>query len=138
MKRTVTGFTLIELMIVLAIMAIIMTIAIPAYNDYVRRSRRTEAIAQLQNLALLQSKWRTERATYGAFTDIGGDPDTTMAATVGKYYDWDIATAAGPPATYTITVTTSGAQVGDKQNGTACDTLTWNQDGVKTPAGCFK
>ena len=144
MKRTVTGFTLIELMIVLAIMAVIMTIAIPSYNDYIRRSRRTEAIAHLQNLALLQAKWRAERAAFAPFSadttvsNLGDDPDTAMADTVGKFYDWSITTAAGPPATYTITATTVGAQQGDNKAGVACDTLTVNQDGVKSPAACFR
>ena len=139
MQKNVTGFTMIELMIVLAIMAIIMAIAIPSYNDYVRRARRTDAIAGMQDIALLQAKFRSERPGYGAWADIGGDPDATFPNGIGKHYDWDINVVAGPPASYTITATGVGDQASDKAQGTACSPLTLTDAGVKGPdAKCWR
>lgn len=135
MHKTVSGFTLIELMVVLAVMAIILAIAIPSYNDYIRRSRRTEAIAGMQNLALLQAKYRSERPGYGAWADIGNDPDTSQPEGIGKHYDWDMVVVAGPPATFLITATGTGDQAKDNASGVTCASLTLNNEGVKGPAG---
>lgn len=135
MKRTVTGFTLIELMVVLAIMAIIMTIAIPSYNDYMRRARRTEAMAQLQNIALMQAKWRSERPAYTAdWANLGGDPDTVLATTIGRHYDFDVETNVNtcPDATRNFRLIATGVddQASDKAQGVSCSPLTLCSDGT--------
>ena len=62
------GFTLIELMIVVAIIAILAAIAIPSYLDRVRRSRRSSVESTLQSVGLTQEKVRRLRhSTWGAF-----------------------------------------------------------------------
>lgn len=63
-KSLARGFTLIEIMIVVAIIGIIAAIAIPAYMDYVRTAERAEAHEALQRVELAQEKWRVNNATY--------------------------------------------------------------------------
>lgn len=60
------GFTLIELMIVVAVAALLLTIALPMYQDSVRKSRRSEAIAALVQLQQAQERFRANNVQYAA------------------------------------------------------------------------
>ena len=82
--RSQRGFTLIELMIVLAIVAIIAAVALPAFNEQVRKSRRSEAMNGVSNLQLRQEAWRTNHASYGTLIELGGatNPYYTLSVTV--------------------------------------------------------
>jgi type IV pilus assembly protein PilE len=62
-KRT-RGFTLLELMIVVAVVAILASVAISQYNKQIRKSRRAEAKQVITDLALRQEKWRSNHTTY--------------------------------------------------------------------------
>jgi type IV pilus assembly protein PilE len=62
--KTSKGFTLIELMIVVAIIAIIAAVAIPAYSDYVTRAKRADAKAALMEVQLAQEKFRANNPNY--------------------------------------------------------------------------
>ena len=82
------GFTLVELLIVIAIVAILAAIAIPAYNSYVQRARRTDAITALEQVRGAQEMWRAERGGYS--TDVA-QLQTTMGApatAISPYYTW--------------------------------------------------
>jgi type IV pilus assembly protein PilE len=59
-----TGFTLLELIIVVAIISILASIAIPAYNGYVETSKRSDAQASLMALAIAQEKYRAQCPSY--------------------------------------------------------------------------
>ena len=63
-KRTLQGFTLIELMITVAILGIISAIAVPSYMTYVKKSKRTEAKTEMLRIAQLQESYYIQNLTY--------------------------------------------------------------------------
>jgi type IV pilus assembly protein PilE len=93
--RRDSGFTLIELMIVVAAIAILAAIAIPSYQDQVRKSRRAEAKANLQDVQMLMERYRVDHPSYGTFTIPAGKNT--------KYYN--LAIAAADATSYTLTAT---------------------------------
>lgn len=139
-RRREAGFTLIELMIVVLVVAILAAIAVPMYSQHIRRAHRADALQRMQQIALRQEGFRAENPGYTAdWTKLNGDPDTTTPSGIGGWYDWaDPVIAAGPPATWSITVTAVGDQRKDTASGTACQTLTLNSAGAKTPTQCWQ
>jgi type IV pilus assembly protein PilE len=113
------GFTLIELMIVVAIVAILASIAYPSYVDSVQRSRRADAMDALLNEAQRAERFFTLNNTYVGFAPAADSP--------GGFYTVAIGNQAA--ATFTLTATATGAQAGDN----ACPTLTLNQAGARGP-----
>ena len=67
-SRKQTGFTLIEVMIVVAVVAILAAIAMPSYQEYIRKGRRAEARTALMELMQQQERYATQRNTYKALT----------------------------------------------------------------------
>lgn len=130
MKTKVGGFTLIELMIVVVIVGILAAIALPAYQDYVRKSRRSDALTEMLDIQLQQEKWRANNVKYALTPSSVGAVDTS-------YYEFRLFPTP-TTNTYTITATPLGAQLKDKQYGVACTSLTLNQGSEKTPAECWR
>jgi type IV pilus assembly protein PilA len=79
MKRLQKGFTLIELMIVVAIIGILAAIAIPAYQDYTARAQMSEAVELLAGGKTPLAEWYADKGTWPA------DPASVMNTLSGKY-----------------------------------------------------
>ena len=103
--RAQSGFTLIELMVVVAVIAIIASIALPSYNEHVRAGRRAAALSAVGDLQLQQERWRAEHTKYGVTANL-----TMPEASV--YYDYAVLPLVGD-ATYSVTATPKGKQAGD-------------------------
>jgi len=106
--RVQSGFTLIELMVVVAVLGIIASIALPSYTEHMRNGRRAAALSAVADLQLQQERWRAEHTTYGATSDL------TMPE-ASEYYTYAVAGGA----TYSVTATPKGKQAED-----TCGTLT--------------
>lgn len=116
------GFTLIELMVTVAIVGILSAIAVPAYNSYVVRGKLSEVGASLSNARLNQEQYFADNRNYGTASGACG-------AVPANITNFTITCLVGATnQTYTITAT-SNANVG---LGTAGDYVyTVNQDGTK-------
>ena len=107
-KRQI-GFTLIELMIVVAVVAILAAIALPSYNEYVQRSHRANARG-----ALLQASQWMERAATAQGVYPASVPAGIMAVEGGRY---TVAADSTTGATFTFTATPTAAQATDRCGG---------------------
>lgn len=123
--RNQKGFTLIELMIAVAIVGILAVIATPAYTDYVNRARRTDGHSALMTLSVQMEHYYSGNATYvGASTpeDVGvssTSPDGHYTLSIGNL----------SATTYTLSAAPQGQQTAD-----TCGTLTLTHTGVRGPS----
>lgn len=124
MRHQHQGFTLIELMIVVAIVGILAAVAYPSYAEYIRRGHRAEARAGLLQAAQWMERAATAKGTYPLVADF----PAALKTVPNNRYDVSIASADG--ATFTLTATPKGAQVGDK-----CGNYTLANTGLRGAKG---
>ncbi|MCX7111621.1 MAG: prepilin-type N-terminal cleavage/methylation domain-containing protein [Proteobacteria bacterium] len=129
LSSTERAFSLIELMIVVSLIGIIATIAVPSYINYMGRSNRTAAVAYLFNLSNKEEQMmldtRQYSATYSSLLAVPSQVSSNYTISVA------VSNAAAPP-TYTLTATPTSAQLA---RDAKCGTLTINQAGTTTKSG---
>ena len=135
-RKRILGFTIIELMIVVMIVAILLAIAYPSYAKYVLKANRGDAQQLLMNWSINQEIWRSNNPTYAA-----GDGTGIPVPTHDKFnFSIDNVSAT----TYTLQAEARDGQAADttRDGSTYCgksgSLLTLSQNGVKAPAGCWE
>lgn len=128
-NRPIHGFTLIELMIVVAVIAILSAIALPSYQQHVIRTNRAAAETFMLHLASLEEQYILDAHTYAASADVNWTSSANIPSEVRDKYTFSITKDSGPPPKYTITATPV-AGTRQAQDGA----LALTSDGVKTPA----
>lgn len=130
--RSAMGFTLIELMITVAVIAILSAIALPSYTDYVRRGKLAEATSSLSDLRLRAEKYFADNRTYqnAGATDAGFNETINGA----RYFTYSCTSATA--STFTCTATgvanegMGGFAYGVNESNTRTSTFTsltgWN------------
>jgi type IV pilus assembly protein PilE len=109
--RTQHGFTLIEVMITLAIIAILTAIAIPQYSEYVMRSRITEAVMTLSDQRLKMERFFQDNRSYTPAVGPAACSPNTVAPLPAPTGHFSYGCVVGPTA-YTVTATGNGSMAG--------------------------
>jgi type IV pilus assembly protein PilE len=119
--RQNTGFTLIEVMIVIAIIAILAGVAMPSYVDYLRRGRVPDATATLSTLQVKMEQWFQDNRSYYTSASV-----KTCGVTASASSHFSFSCAASSDTAYVWTASGTGAMAGFR--------YTVNQDGTQTSA----
>lgn len=139
MKHKIRGFTLIEMLIVVAIVGILAAVAYPSYNTSIRKSRRADAVAALTKVQQAQERWRSNNPAYAANAVLTtaypgglGIPSTTEKG----YYT--IAISGDSAVAYTVTATAVAGTSQVKDTGcTALAIAMANGTITSTPTACW-
>lgn len=127
-RRRLRGFTLIELMIAVAVVAILAAIGYPSYTEHIRKSRRATAQAALMDLASRQQAYLLDRRAYAG---TAGELSFGLPSELdGRYTLTLVADNAASPRTFLATATPVNAQAQNNEQP-----LTIDQAGNRTPAG---
>ena len=136
MKKS-KGFTLLELMIVVAIIGIIAALGYPSYQEQVAKTRRADCGGALVGLANAMERFYSVNSTYlgaGVSAANTGAPAATLYSSTcpvdGGTPSYNLSISAATASTYTLQAVPTGPQTGDR-----CGTLTLSNTGVKNVSG---
>lgn len=134
MRAKTKGFSLIEIVIVIAIISIITIIASAIYRPYVMKGRRVDGINSLLSISLAEERYRSNNLQYGTLAQVWGG----VTSSPEGYYTLSISNVSATG--YTITATAQGNQANDTADATSCTTLSIsvsNGTVSRTPANCW-
>jgi type IV pilus assembly protein PilE len=124
--RRPRGFTLVELMIGVAVLAILSGVALPSYLSQVQKARRAEARSALTAAAQAMERWYSERSTYAGATL--GTSGVYPSASTNGYYTLSIVSQSA--AGFALQASPAGPQLAD-----ACGSFSYDQTGARTVSG---
>jgi type IV pilus assembly protein PilE len=139
-----SGFTLIEMMIVIAIIGILAAIALPMYNEYVLEAKLVEAHSNLADMRTRAEQYFSDNRTYDTIPAGGTPPYCVVPAASSKYFDYDCANASITANTYTARATGKGGMAGAVFTVTQANvrsstfTGTFATNGWSNSATCWK
>jgi len=128
-SRSMSGFTLLELMIVVVVVGVLMAVALPSYQDSVRKSRRSDAMSAMLDVANRQEQVMMDTNAYTADMTALGFAADPMISPEG-YYSIDATIGTN---SYTITATPVGSEA--QSDDAKCTTFTLTSAGVKGDTG---
>jgi type IV pilus assembly protein PilE len=141
-----TGFTLIEVMITVAIVAILAAVALPAYGDYIRRGQLPEAFAGMSDLRVKMEQYYQDNRNYGTAQCADAGPPSwsngsgTLTYSGAQFFGFSCTTNAGGQG-YTITATgNAGRATGHVyriNQGNQRFTATFNNTAQSPERGCW-
>ncbi|GAB1256310.1 type IV pilin protein [Aurantivibrio plasticivorans] len=143
-RATNKGFTLIEMMIVVAIIAILASIGFPAYTNHIKKTRRADAQVSLQGLAQAMERHYTTNGTYAGAAGTTSTPADTGAPRIfsatspanGNTVFYNLTIDSAGATSYEILATPTGDQAGDGVLGLRSTGLRgWDRDGDNDPFG---
>lgn len=133
LQRRQRGFTLIEMMVTVAIMGLLATVAYPAYNDQITRTRRAQAAGCAMELAQFMERVYASNQRYDQNAGVATAlPNTACRNETSTYYSYAFAASQPTANTFTILATPGGVQA---SRDTKCATLSLNQANSKSISG---
>lgn len=141
MNRTIRGFTLIEMMVTVAVLGILAAIALPSYQQYLLRAHRADGIALINEAAARQERHYAQNNSYViADADIADLGLRSAGASDSGFYQLSLSEGGADDAGYVLTATAQGSQVADSDcgnfilNGAGGRSVT----GTSAAADCWK
>lgn len=131
-QKSSRGFTLIEVLITVAIVGILAAIAVPNYSEYMKRGRRVDAVTFLLEVAGEQQRYFSEENRFASdMDDLGYGSNATFNTPEGGHYVVSI-TVPDPAVSYSIT---AAPITGGMQDGDDCGSFVITSSGGKTAGG---
>ena len=131
-RRHLLGFTLIELMITVAVIGVLSAVALPSYQEYINRQRRADAQIQLMAAQLWMERFYSVNLRYdqdsgGTAVSIANQPFVTSPPAGGGTAQYNISLTTTARNAYTLTATRAGSMASD-----ACGNFTLTNTGQKS------